>query len=45
MPGRKPSARAGLSQPVSPTTFVRGGDEWAVEVMPAREGVYQYVRV
>ena len=39
------AARTELSQLVSPTTFVREGDEWAVEAVPAPEGVYRYVRV
>jgi len=46
MPHRKkpaPAARADRSQPVSPTTFVRGAAGWATEAVPAREGVYHYV--
>ena len=46
MPHRKkpaPAARAELSQPVSPTTLVRGGAGWAIEAVPAREGVYHFM--
>ena len=35
------AARAELSQPASPTTFVRGAAGWATEAVP--EGVYHYV--
>ena len=42
-PEKPAAARADRSQPVSPTTLVRGGDGWAIEAVPAPEGVYHFV--